>query len=466
MAITVTNINSMSLLNILNRTSASQSNSMTKLSTGLRINSGKDDPAGLIAMRGLETELTAVDAALASNQRTDAMLKVADSALVEVSSLLTEIQQLAQSTANDAGLSAAEKSANQAQIDNAVEAIDRIINTTEFNGKKLLDGSLSIDKSGVDSSKIDDVQLFSRNTKAGSTTVEVSVDTAAEKATLAVASAAVTSDTSISIKGKDGAAVIDVTSSDALADIVSKIDAATAMTGVDAVLSSGTVYLQSSDYGEDGFVRANVLEGDTTNFISEGNDSGKDAAVTINGQSAAVDGLNVNFTQNGLSMSFNLSSSFGTTAGGSESFTVSNSGGATFQLGTDSSTRYTMGIDGLYSQRLGSSDKGYLSSLKSGGSNSLLSDPNKAAQIAAAASSQVAKAQGRIGGFQKFQVETAVNSLNVTRTSLEAARSSIADVDYATETAELNKQNVLLQSAMSLLGVANQQSSQVLSLLM
>jgi flagellin len=77
----------------------------------------------------------------------------------------------------------------------------------------------------------------------------------------------------------------------------------------------------------------------------------------------------------------------------------------------------------------------------------------------------VAAAQGRLGGFQKFTVDTTLHSLNATKKSLEEARSSIADVDFAAETANLNRQNVLLQSATQLLGVANQQTSQILSLL-
>ena len=77
----------------------------------------------------------------------------------------------------------------------------------------------------------------------------------------------------------------------------------------------------------------------------------------------------------------------------------------------------------------------------------------------------MATVQGRLGGFNKFQVQSSINSLNATKKGLEDARSIIGDVDYAAETAELNKQNVLLQAAISLLGLANQQSSSILSLL-
>ncbi|MBU0638481.1 MAG: flagellin [Planctomycetes bacterium] len=465
MALTVTNINTLSLLNILNRTSAAQSNTLTRLSTGLRINRGADDPAGLIALRSVEGELTSVDAAITSNQRTDAILGVADGALTEVASLLTEIRSLASASANSAGLTAAELSANQAQIDNAIESIDRIIGTTSFNCKKLLDGSLGINVSGVAGANISDVQVFNRSSSSSSSTISVEVTAAAEKGLLSsYATTSASTATSISVQGKLGTAIIDISAGENLSSVAANINAATAQTGVVASAASGNdaLHLTSQDYGTNAFVRVTAISGDTTNYTSS-NDSGADASVTVNGQTAAVDGLEVNFSSNGVSLAFNLTTTYNQ-ATGSTSFTVTD-GGATFQLGTETSTRSTIGIDGLYSQQLGSASAGYLMSLKSGGTNSLLNDPGQAAAIAEAAASKVAKVSGRIGGFQKFQVQTALRSMNSTKTGLETARSVIGDADYATETAALNRQNVLLQSAISLLGLANQQSAQVLSLL-
>jgi flagellin len=79
--------------------------------------------------------------------------------------------------------------------------------------------------------------------------------------------------------------------------------------------------------------------------------------------------------------------------------------------------------------------------------------------------SQVASARGRIGGFQKFRVDTSINTLNATKEALSSARSVLRDVDFAAETAELSRLQVLTQSGISLLAVAGQQSAQILSLL-
>ncbi|MBI5865566.1 MAG: flagellin [Planctomycetes bacterium] len=464
MGLTVTNINTLSLLNILNRTSADQSNTLTRLSTGSRINRGSDDPAGLIASRVLDTELTAVNGAIQNNQRTDSMLNVADKAINEVANLVNEIKSLALQSANEDGISADELAANQSQIDEALTAIDRIIGSTEFNGKKLLDGSLGITTTGVDTTKISDLRAFARDPNAA-TSLTVSLDTAATQAQAALATAVASSDTSVQAQGKDGAVTINITASEALSSVEAKIDAASSQTGVDAFISGGSLYVQSSDYGSSSFVRSTIISGDVSNF-SAVNDSGSDAVVTVNGQATAVDGLTVNYTSNGVSLTFNLTEDYNDgTVTGSEAFNVEASGGATFQLGTTSTTRSTIGVDGLYASQLGSAVTGYLETLRGGGANSLVNNPNQAAKIATEAAGQLAKVQGRIGGFQKFQVKTALAQQNAAKEGLTSALSTIRDVDYATETATLNRQNVLLQSAISLLGLANQQSSQILSLL-
>lgn len=464
MGLTVTNTNSLALLNILNKTSEAQSNSLTRLSTGFKINKGSDDPAGLLAVSRLQSQLTSTDAAISNNQRTNALLEVADKSLGEISSLLTEIQSLAQESANPGALSAGELAANQAQIDSAVAAIDRIIGTTEFNGQRLLDGSLGIDTDNV-TSAVRDVQVYSRNTNSGSVSLTVERESAAQLASAVIASGAsfaLSAATTLQIQGKNGTATIELASGASLAQIESAINDYKAQTGVSATVNGSDLVVNSTDYGSRALVSVNKLSGG--NDIVSAEDKGTDAVVTINGQSASVDGLNVNYNRNGLSLSFNISESFNS-SGSSTSFSVTEDGGATFQLGTDKSTRSTIGIDSLYSQRLGSSALGYLSSLKSGGTNDLTADPGKAAQIAGEAARQVATVQGRIGGFQKFQVGTALNQQNAAKEGLTSALSSIRDVDYAQETADLNRQNVLLQSAISLLGVANQQSSQILSLL-
>jgi flagellin len=192
---------------------------------------------------------------------------------------------------------------------------------------------------------------------------------------------------------------------------------------------------------------------------------GVDAVVTVNGTNITADGSDVSYSANGLSLSFSLGTSLDA-VNDTETFTVKAAGGMSFQLGVDSSTTNTLGVDSLASYRLGGGDAGaYLTDLKSGGSADLNSDTANTLKAVRKAITQVATARGRLGGFQKFQIETSINSLTQMQESLTAAKSIIADTDYATATAELNRQSVLLNSGISLLGLANQQTSQILALL-
>jgi flagellin len=464
MGLTVTNSNTLSLLNILNRTSSQQSDTLSRLSTGFRINKGADDPAGLIALQSLNSEITGVDAALTNSQRAKSVLGVADGALKEVNSLLSEIQSLAAQSTSAGGLSAAEISANQAQIDNAISSIDRIVRTTSFNGTRLLDGQQSIRATASAPSEVTDVRIYARPASTSNQTFSVNVVSAGAVASATLTTVASTSLDAgeFSITGSLGTSTITVDSTDTLAQIRDKIIAAAGDTGVSASVTSNEVRIQSRGYGTSAFVSASYISGDT-DLNNVAYTKGTNAVVTVNGSNAGVDGLRVSFNSNGTSGEFVLTAA-GNTAGSAGNVVIAG-GGATFQLGTSSDTQSTLGINSLFSQNLGDSVTGYLSTLKSGGSNQLSANANNAVLVAKAALSQVATQQGRVGGFQKYQVDSSINNLNATKESLVSARSVIRDIDFAAETSALSTQNVLLQSAISLLGVAGQQSSQILSLL-
>ncbi len=115
-----------------------------KLSTGLRINSGADDPAGLIASENLRATLAQLEAETRSLERAQHVTNTADAALGEISDLASRAEELAVANANTAGMSQAEIDANQMELDSIIQSVDRIASTTTFNGSKLLDGSFSM----------------------------------------------------------------------------------------------------------------------------------------------------------------------------------------------------------------------------------------------------------------------------------------------------------------------------------
>ncbi len=181
-----TNVPSLVAQNRLQRSNQDLQTRLTRLSTGLKINKGSDDPAGLIASEALRSEITSLNKAVGNTRRADQIIATADSALAQVSNLLNDVRGLVVEAANKGALSADEINANQLQIDSSLEAINRIAQTTTFQGRKLLDGSLDfLTNGGAGFSTISDLQIDQANLgTAGSVSVDVKITQAATKASI------------------------------------------------------------------------------------------------------------------------------------------------------------------------------------------------------------------------------------------------------------------------------------------
>src|SRR5215831_17852353 len=149
-----TNVASLVAQRGLAQSQATLNSTLERLSTGLRINSGADDPAGLIASEGLRSEIAGINQAVDNSQRASNVISTAEGALNEVASLLLNIKSLVVQAANTGALSPDEISANQLQVDSAVESITRISNTTTFAGLHLINGSLDYITSGVNTTAV------------------------------------------------------------------------------------------------------------------------------------------------------------------------------------------------------------------------------------------------------------------------------------------------------------------------
>lgn len=171
-----TNVQSLIARRALSINNRSLNEALVRLSTGLRINSGRDDPAGLIASETLRSSLRAISTAVDNAARADTIVAVAEGGLQEVSSLLLDLENLIDQTANEAGLTSEEESANQLQIDSILNSINRLAEATAFGSKKLLNGSLAFTTSGVNVteatgaavSHLDRVQINSAKVPSGS----------------------------------------------------------------------------------------------------------------------------------------------------------------------------------------------------------------------------------------------------------------------------------------------------------
>ena len=188
-----TNISSLTAQNRLQRTNGDLQTSLTRLSTGLRINSGKDDPAGLIASESLRSDITSINKALTNTQRANQIIGTADSALGQVSSLLNDIRGLVVEAANSGGLSENEIAANQLQVDSSLEAINRISQTTTFQGRRLLDGSLDFNTNIGNVGTVSDLRIDSANLgSTGAVSVDVNISAAATQGQITVGTDAFT----------------------------------------------------------------------------------------------------------------------------------------------------------------------------------------------------------------------------------------------------------------------------------
>ncbi len=461
------NFNSFSTLTALNNlaqigTALKLSNQ--RLATGSKLNSAADDPSGIVAVSQFDQQIAQIEAATRNGERINSIIDTADGAAAQVSSLLGTIQTNALAAAGSS-VTDEERAAYQAEIDTAVDAIDTLVNSTNFNGTRLLDGGIAYTTSGIDSAKLSDVRVSSANVSGSSISLAVDVVSAAEKAVISYSNGNLTDDVTFTVTGENGSETFSFTSGATISSIETAVNAQSDATGVVAEVDGGTLYLRSTNYGSDESVSINVTAG---TFVMDGattSDSGVDATVTVNSQTTTADGLHVKYSSGDTAVKFTLEESFGNVGGGSTSFSITG-GGAQWQLDTNPANKINFGMNSLSSSSLGSDALGYLSSLKSGGTNALASgNYQAAANIASSASLQVATERARMGAIQSYSVNATLSSLSATKTALSSSRSSITDVDYASEVANNNRLQVMMQAATTVLASINSNTRSILSLL-
>lgn len=461
-----TNVTSLIAQRVLTQQNNSLNVSLERLSTGLQINTGADNPSGLIASENLRGEKMGIQTAISNAERASNIIGTAEGGLNEVSSLLTELQGLVSETANSGGLSSEEISANQLQVDSILNTINRIAGNTSFQGKKLLNGSFDYTTSGVDANNFANVKInAARLVDNTATNVVVAVTQSAQTANIGYAGGALIAGNAVTIEisGNKGTEQISFAGGTSIAGMVTAINAMKASTGVSAVNSTGDLGLYSMEYGSSQYVSLTTISGAFTPTATK--DYGRDAAVTVNGAAATADGLSVSYRSSDLDVELQIDTTFNTT--GNDNFYVTG-GGASFALGSKvtEGSKASIGISSVTTGTLGDAVNGYLSSLASGGANSLTSGNFTTAQeIVSKAVTQVSQLRGRLGAFQKFTLSSTINSLNVALENASSAESAIRDTDFASETASLTRAQILSSAATTVLSQANAQPQSALKLL-
>jgi flagellin len=461
-----TNIASMQAMHRLNKNNSDLATRLQRLSSGLKINTGKDAPAALIASETLRSEINGINQAIDNSTRATNVINTAEGALSEVSALLLEVQSLTNEAANSGALSPDEIKANQLQVDAILNSINRIANTTQFNGVKLLNGSLDYQTSGISDAAIDVAQInAAKLPDNGYTTITVEVTGSAQLGEVQFAGTTVgTSAVTIEVAGVAGTEQLSFAANTATSAVAFAVNQLTDATGVSAVVSGSTLRMTSTAYGASQFVSVKTIAGSFT----DGKDFGQNASVNINGSQAEVDGLVASVRTGNLDMTLTLDANFAQTiSSAGTSFNVIG-GGAKFQIGSEVNRQgqINIGITSVSTAKLGNDVVGFLSSIGSGGDNSLVSGNTIQSQkVLSAAIRQVATLRGRLGALQKNVLETNVNSLSIALENVTASESAIRDADFASETAALTRSQILVQANTSVLAQANSAPQNVLALL-
>ena len=499
-----TNVQSLIAQRVLSYNQSGLSTSLERLSTGLKINRGKDDPAGLIASENLRSEIRSTNTAIQNSERADQVVNIAEGGLQEVSGLLTELQGLVTATSSKAGISAEEKKANQLQVDSILQTIDRIASATSFQGIKLLNGNFDFRTSGV-ASGVADFRVNAAKFSGTSLNINVLVTQSAQQGGLFLSFGGTTIDTGtnsqfvVEIGGALGNRELTFSSSTSLTDIKNAINTFTDITGVKATVSGNGIRVDSTEFGSSNFVSVKVIDDgglsttnlgiygmNTTNFAAASTtrmssfaaatnnitDYGRDVAATINGIAATSNGKTARVATDFLDVEVTLTDTQAKTLGGvangaGNTFTITG-GGAEFQLAgkVDIAGKVSIGIQDVAARKLGNSVVGFLNDIASGKTANVVSgDTTKAQKVISEAINQVSALRGRLGAFQKNTVGATIRSLGIAVENSAAAQSVIRDSDFATETAQLTRSQILVSASTNILGLANQTPQSVLQLL-
>ena len=485
------------------RNDANVSKSLEKLSSGLRINKAADDAAGLIISEQMRAQITGIDQAIMNAETAVSMVQTAEGALDEMNTLLNKMRSLALHAANDGANDINQLIADQSELDNIIDSVNRIAQNTQFGTKKILDGSLGFgasNSSAVESVKLggDYTALLETGTaELGFHTLEI--DTVSTQTSLVIAAGDASIITAGNINAMSGShefqesfsisiggATIDIASGTTKSQFLQQLNAAGDAVGFNASVTgaagSGNITVTSNYFGSDITLDAQFVvgaSGGTALTFTE--TAGADAAGTLYiytgatgiGGTATTDATQtITFAASGGGLRLvstggtilNLATAVatGVYAGAIDG----TSAGATFQIGANVGQTATVQLESVMASRLGAGGSGIYANLDQLQGNSLVSgNANEALRVIDSAIDDVTNIRGRLGAFQANTLETSISSLRVANENLTFAESTIRDVDFAAESAEFTKNNILVQASTAMLAQANQLPQNVLQLL-
>jgi flagellin len=409
-----TNLSALNTYNQLNKNSNLMNSSLEKLSSGYRINSAADDAAGLAISEKMRGQIRGLDQASSNAQDGISLVQTAEGALEETTDILQRMRELSVQAASDTNTDA-DRQNIQDEIDALVDEIDNIANTTEFNTKKLLDGSMGKAVTAATQNKLQNSSLSS--------------------ATIATAAVA----------GLDNAAGTDlgITASDTITVSYMKDGQLTSFsTSAGSLTLAG---LATAAGGAFTFSTATNSNGDTV----------LQTTATTAGTTSAVLGLTITVTDYDTgeknTTATNALSEWSQTT---QAENVRLDGSSTVLIGANTGQDININIGDMSASSIG------VANLKVG----TQSEANVAISVIDEATAVVSTARAKLGAVQN-RLESTINNLTTTSENMTSAESRIRDVDMASEMANYTKLSVVTQAATAMLAQANQQPQQVLTLL-
>jgi flagellin len=476
---------------------------MTRLSSGLRINSAKDDAAGLSISDRMTSQIRGLDQAVRNANDGISLAQTAEGAMQESTNILQRMRELSVQSAN-ASNSGSDRQALQAEVNQLQSEMNRIANTTTFNGIKVLDGTFSAQKFQVGANANETISVDISSMKAtdlGRSAIEESNATANE-GTGAAATGAATAlnakntigDQDIVVSGLQGSATVHVATGDTAKEISDAINAQAGVTGVEAsarnevtitnISTSGTVaFTLGTDSDNYSTITASVEAGNMENLASAINDASGSTGITATynesddtislvneeGEDIRIENFTNSSSATNDTMSVKGSSDTAAhtlTEGGAGtdstvvSGTVELSSAETFFA----SSSITAGSGSIFNNSTANAIVASTEENVSDVDISSMSGAQDAIDIIDKAIAKIDTSRGDLGAVQNRFTSTISNLQNISE-NISAARSRILDADIAQETSNMTKQNILQQAGVSILAQANQAPQLALSLL-
>lgn len=420
---------------------------LERLSTGYKINKAADDSAGLAISNKMRTQIRALDQAGRNAADGDSVIQTAEGALIELTSILQRVRELAVEAANDT-YTLEDREAAQKEIDQMLSEIDRISTTTEFNGKGLLDGSSA--RTVMSNSLAASPLSASLEVTRG--TYEITVDEVAEKAELTYDFTGIKS---IYINGNE--IFLPTDEEEAIATIT---EACNAMNIDVSGAGLGDLKLTTKATG---LAQQIQINNDPAVF-------GKDAVITLGGgnpgfQSGDADEYSYFATggfvkivgNDGFEIQVDVLKA---KAGESSTIRVEDAGYMELQIGANEHQTLNVNFAEVNCLSLGLRDgqgTNLVNACSQHGATTMIS-------ILDDAINTVSSARSALGAYQN-RLDATQSSLDISSENLTDAMSRIMDTDMAEAMTEYTQLSVLTQAATSMLTQANNRPQEIMSLL-